>query len=159
MRKAFVILIILILGACSCIAKDNNPEDILSLINLAPNTTTQDHIKAMLGKPARIEEDRKRTRWYYTNGNAEFVLSWSNKSESLIKFSFTYKDATKQDLDNKLPGQLKSGKTDITQAVKLLGTPKDITIKEKTQEIHYAYNQKVLRLFFRDRILVDYCLY
>ncbi len=159
MRKAIIILTTFILGACSSMARDNNPYELLSLINLASNATTQDNIEATLGKPARIEEDRKRTRWYYSNGNADFVISWSNKSESLVKFSFRYNDAAKKDLDNALPGQLKSGLTNLTQALKLLGTPKDITIKEKTQEIHYAYNQKVLRLFFRDRILVDYCLY
>jgi hypothetical protein len=34
-----------------------------------------------------------------------------------------------------------------------------MTISESTQEVHYAYQNSVLRLFFRDRTLVDFCLY
>lgn len=153
------LLLALILINRPCRAIDYNADELLSLIRLTPESATQGSVTALLGKPLRVEENKKRTLWYYTHGNTEVVISWNSRSASFEKFSFTHKETAKSILDDRLPQQLKSGTTDITQALKLLGTPKDITVKEKTQEMHYAYQEKVLRLFFRDRVLVDYCLY
>ena len=142
-----------------CCATDYTGDDLISLVSLTSATATQGKVTSMLGKPLKIEEGKKRTLWYYTHGNQNMVISWNKESESLEKFFFTCAVAEKSVFDNSVAHKLKSGATDILQALKLLGTPKDITIKEKTQEMHYAYQEKVLRLFFRDRVLVDYCLY
>jgi Lhr-like helicase len=162
MKKVLKSLICVVLCLASFLpagrAIDLNGGDLLSLVNLTQETATPAHITAILGKPLRVEENKKKTTWYYSQGNSDMVISWSNKAE-LLKVSFKHIEQTKGVLDMRLPGQLKSGSTDMGQALRLLGTPNDITIKEKTQEMHYAYQQKVLRLFFRGRVLVDYCLY
>jgi hypothetical protein len=134
-------------------------EELLSLVNLTPATATQSKITSLLGKPLKIEETKKRTIWYYTHGNTNLVISWDIRTTLLEKFSFTCNLVKKDVFDSRLQAKLTSGVTDILQALKILGTPKDMTIKKATQEMHYAYAHNVLRLFFRNRVLVDYCLY
>ena len=159
MKKVlFLLLVLLIANIRPCRAIDHTDDELLSLINLTPKTTTQEKVTAMLGKPTKVEENKKRTWWYYTQGNTNLVISWNKKSELLEKFSFSNESSEKSTFDNALSGKLKSGSTDLIQAVKLLGTPKDMTIKSVTQEMHYAYQKCVLRLFFRNRTLVDYTL-
>ena len=160
MRKVmFLVLAIVFIFNNAAFAIDPNPDELLSLINLTPATATQSKITSLLGKPLRVEETKKRTVWYYTHGNTNLVISWNLKSELLEKFSFNSEPVKKAAFDNRLSAKLQSGATDILQALKILGTPKDMTIKKATQEMHYAYEHNVLRLFFRDRVLVDYCLY
>jgi hypothetical protein len=160
MRKvSFLLLALLLFISRPCRAVDYNDADLLSLVNLTPATATQGKITSMLGKPGKIEESKKRTSWYYTSGNTVMVISWSKKSELLEKFSFSCTCTDKCVFDQRLSRKLKSGSTNIVQAMKLLGQPEKMTIKETKQEMHYAYRNNVLRLFFRDRVLVDFCLY
>jgi hypothetical protein len=102
--------------------------------------------------------EQKKDLWFYTHGNTNLVISWNKKLATLEKFSFTCESVTKKVFNNALSRKLKSGTTDLAQAVKLLGIPEDMTIKTVTQEVHYAYQKCVLRLFFRNRTLVDYTL-
>ena len=146
-------LLFIISGACS--AKD---PDLLSLAALSPAGTTQEQVKAMFGKPARVEENKKTTSWYYTLDNNSVELRWDKRSDEFIKCSFVSKPCEKAVFDTRLSRKLRSGSTDLAQTLSLLGTPKDMTIKESKQEVHYAYQNSVLRLFFRDRVLVDYTL-
>jgi outer membrane protein assembly factor BamE (lipoprotein component of BamABCDE complex) len=129
------------------------------MISLTPSTATRGSVTSILGKPLKVEENKKRTLWYYNHDNTDVVLSWSNKTASLLRVSFKNNPDKKGIFDNSIPSKLQSGKTDLAQALKILGIPHDVTIKEKTQEMHYNYQEKVLRLFFRDKVLVDYCLY
>ena len=131
---------------------------LLSLINLSRETATQEKITALLGQPLKIEEHKKRVWWHYSKGNTELVICWNKNSDVFENFSFTCKPGQKCAFDKGIPGKLKSGSTDILQALALLGTPADMKIKGATQEMHYAYANSVLRLFFRNRILVDYTL-
>ncbi len=159
MKKFAFLLLALVCYLQPCHATDHTGNNLLSMIGLTPETATRSTVTALIGEPHRIEVNKKRTSWFYKLGNTEVVISWSKKTEALLRFSFkTILDA-KTAFDNSLPYQLKSGTTNLAQALKLLGTPQDATIKGKTQEMHYAYQEKVLRLFFRDRVLVDYCLY
>ena len=142
-----------------CLAGDHTGNELLTMIGLTPQTATQGKVTSLLGMPMKVEEGKKHTMWYYSHENTDVVIRWSNKSDALLQFSFKNTMPIKSTFDFNIPGQLKSGCTDLAQALKILGTPKDITIREKTQEMHYAYQEKVLRLFFRDRVLVDFCLY
>ena len=158
MRKILFLLITLLFvinGPCQA---TDHIEDLLSLIKLTPGTATQEKITAMFGKPAKIEENKKRSWWHYNRGNTNLVICWNKKSDLPEKFSFINEPQEKLAFDNKIYSKLKSGATDIMQALKLLGPPKDMTIKTVTQEMHYAYQKNVLRLFFRDRVLVDFTL-
>lgn len=157
MKKLCLLAILQIVVIWPSVAIDHVA--LLSLVNMNTGTTTPDKVTAVLGQPVRIEESRKRTTWYYDHGDANMKVSWSNRSDALLKFSYKCTTSARPAFDSRLAFKLKSGATNIDQAVKILGLPKDITIKEKTQEMHYAYEKKVLRLFFRDHILVDYCLY
>lgn len=159
MRKVMFLLLAIIFAFNNAGFAIDNSEELLSLVNLTPETATQGKVTSLLGKPVKIEESKKRTLWYYTHGNTNLVISWNAKSALLEKFSFTCASLKKSVFDNRLATKLQSGATDILSALKILGTPKDMTIKKATQEMHYAYEHNVLRLFFRDRVLVDYCLY
>ncbi len=160
MRKVLLLLpaLMFALGIYSR-AADRNSEELLSFISLTTPTVTQQKVTRMLGTPARIEESKRRIWWHYSHGTTNLVISWNKKSELPEKFSFTSTPAVKPAFDKNLPMKLRSGKTDIGQALKILGTPHDMTIRASKQEMHYNYENKVLRLFFRDRMLVDFCLY
>lgn len=158
MRKV-LLLIALIIFQVTGHATDRNGDELLSLVSLTNQTATPGKITAMLGKPTRIEESKRRTWWYYTKGTTTMVVCWNNKSEQMEKVSFTSEQAKTDIFDTRLSANLKSGVTDINQALSLLGTPKDMTIRMMTQEMHYAYRNNVLRLFFREKKLVDFCLY
>ena len=157
-RVIFVVMAIFFMISTSCKATDNTPGDLMSLVKLMPGATTMENVTHMFGKPAKIEENKKSTKWYYSNGATNLVVSWDNKSALLSKFSFKGDPSAKSVFDKKQQSLLISGTTDIGQAMKLLGMPSDMSIRENTQEIHYAFQHNVLRLFFRDRVLVDFCL-
>lgn len=158
MRKIlFLLLAMIFLTNRPCQATDHS-NDLLSLIKLMPGTTTQQNVKAIFGMPAKVEESKKRAWWHYNHGNGNLIICWSKKSDLLERFSYTSAQVEKVILDNNVYKKLKSGATDMMQAIKLLGVPKDMTIKEFTQEMHYTYQKNVLRLFFRDRVLVDFTL-
>ena len=159
MKKVMLLLLILVIVVSRpCRAVDHSEEDLLSWMNLTPTTATQEKVTSILGKPAKVEENKKRAWWYYKFGTTNLVISWNKKSALLEKFSFSCESAVKNVFNNEISRKLKSGSTDLIQAVKLLGIPKDMTIKSVTQEVHYAYEKSVLRLFFRNRTLVDYTL-
>lgn len=159
MKKVLVLFLSLSCYIGPAFATDHTGSGLSSMITLSTGGATRSKVTSLLGQPLRIEENKKKTLWYYSEGNTDMVVSWSNKSESLIRLSFKNNISEKSPFDNSLPYKLKSGSTDLAEALKILGTPNDLTIKEKTQEMHYAYQEKVLRLFFRDKVLVDYCLY
>ena len=140
-----------------CAAKDHS-NNILSLLSLSSETVTREKITALLGKPASIEENNKRVRWHYINDNTELVICWNKRSDQFENFSFKNELGIKTVCDGQLCKKLQSGSTNIEQAIKLLGTPADMKIKGTTQELHYSYQNVVMRLFFRNRILVDFTL-
>ncbi len=159
MNKVLFFLLALLFSVNSpSLATDRSTNEVISWMNITPKTTKPEGVTSLLGKPLKIEEGKKRTFWYYNHGNDNIVISWNNKSDLLEKFSFTCESHEKNTFDNRLQGKLKSGITDIIEAIKLLGIPKDMTIKSETQELHYTYQNSVLRLFFRNRTLVDFTL-
>jgi hypothetical protein len=160
MKKVLCLLAILLLVVTRpCSAKEINSDDLLSLVKLTATSATPEKVKSILGAPIRVEDNKKRTSWYYNRANSNLVISWSKKSALFEKLSFNCEPAKKSAFDTRLSKKLRSGATDIITAIAILGTPKDMTIKAAKQEMHYAYEHNVLRLFFRDRVLVDYCLY
>jgi hypothetical protein len=157
-KKIVLLFLGLLAVGTHCFAIDHIGDKLLSYINLTPGTTTQSKVSSMLGTPSKIEENKKRTWWYYNNDNTSLVISWNKKSDLLERFSFSCSKVQKNAFDNAIPAKLHSGDTNIAQAIKLLGTPQNMTIKEGTQEIHYSYQNNILRLFFRNRVLVDFTL-
>jgi len=156
MRKKLLLLLPLFLITCGLsFAKE---PDLQSLAAITPQLASPGQMAAMLGQPTRIEENKKKTLWHYDLGDCDLVLSWDNKSDQFVKFSFINQPVQKKAFDARISRKLRSGTTDLSQALALLGTPKDMTIKESKQEVHYTYENSVLRLFFRDRVLVDYTL-
>ena len=154
-----VLLFALFIVICRpCNAADRS-DDLLSLVRLTPGTVTQENITAMFGAPAKVEENSRKSWWMYSQGTTNLIICWNKRSDnSLEKYSFTSGQVQKPAFDGRMCRKLKSGATDIMQALKLLGPPKDMTIKKVTQEMHYAYQNNVLRLFFRNSVLVDFTL-
>jgi len=160
MRKLSLLLLALVFFAIRpCLATDHDHEELLSIINLSPETITQRSVTSMLGAPGKIEESKKKILWFYNKGKTTMVISWNKKSQLPEKVSFANEVAGTKTFDNSLSAKLVSGTTDMAQVSKILGTPRDMTLKPNKQEMHYAFQNKVLRLFFRDNKLVDYCLY
>lgn len=159
MKKVLLLLLPLLMVVACARAVDMNSKDLLSLISLTPATATPDRITGILGKPALVEEGKRKTVWSYNLNNSVLTLSWDKKTAMMEKFSFRSVQKQYPVFDDRIARRLRSGITNITQAYEILGTPKDMTMKKMTQEMHYAYHQKVLRLFFRNRTLVDYTLY
>lgn len=160
MRKVLLLLPIMLISVLNiCKATDHESEELLKFISLTPYSVTQMKVTSILGAPASVEESARRVWWYYKYGASKLTISWNKKSESLERFSFTSEQGVKSNFDKNLSTKLKSGTTDIVSALKILGTPIDLTIRASTQEMHYAYVNKRLRLFFRNRKLVDFCLY
>jgi len=158
MKKTLLLLTCILLSVYGkCLAIDHS-KNLLSLINVSRETATREKITAMLGQPAKIEENKKHIWWHYTNEQSDLVICWSKKSDLFENFSFTSEPSKKTICDGQLCKQLRSGSTDIIQTIKLLGTPADMKIKGSTQELHYAYQNVAMRLFFRNRVLVDFTL-
>ena len=158
MKKILFLFVALSLFTSSVSFAIDRSGGLLSLINLSRETATQEKITALLGQPTKIEEHKKRTLWHYSKDNTNLIICWNKNSDLFDNFSFTCKAAQKCAFDRGIPSKLKSGSTNILQAIAILGTPMDMKIKSATQEMHYAYANSVLRLFFRDRVLVDFTL-
>ena len=157
MRKILFLLFVLFSICRPCLAKDHS-DNLLSLLSMSRETVTRQKITALLGQPASIEESNKKVWWHYTNENTNLVICWNKKSDLLENFSFKNEQSAKTMCDGQLCKKLHSGTTGIIDAIKLLGTPADMKIKGTTQELHYSYQNVVMRLFFRNRILVDFTL-
>lgn len=125
MKKIVFLLLIALCIIQPCHATDHTGNNLLSMIGLTPETATRNSVTALMGEPHRVQENKKSTSWFYTLGSTQVVINWSKKTESLLRFSFkTILDA-KSAFDNSLPYQLKSGTTNLTEALNILGTPQD----------------------------------
>jgi hypothetical protein len=158
MKKTLFLLFSLLISFSRPSLAIDNSGTILSLVGLSRETVTKDKVTTLFGKPAKIEENKKRVWWSYTNDNTTLVFCWNKKSNLFENYAFKNIVPVKTVCDAAACRKLKSGSTDVTQAIKLLGTPADMKTKNATQELHYTYQNSVLRLFFRDRILVDFTL-
>ncbi len=158
MRK-FVLVFLLFLGAhMACLAV--TPADkLMALVKLAPENITRDKVMILLGKPTRIAENRKGSTWYYTVDNTKLTLQWNKRSGMAEQFSFSCGSSKScGQFDKKKECKLKEGLMNMQQALTLLGPPKEMTVKEGKQIMYYNYKGNMLRLFFRNRTLVDYAL-
>ena len=158
MKKLILILIVFAGITTHCAAVDYSLTNLLALICQDPKATTQQQVMDLMGKPVKVEETKRITRWYYTNNSSGLVMSWNKKSEEFEKMSFSNPTPERSSFDENLSHKLKSGLTDVKQAIDLLGAPGNMTIREMTQEMHYNFEHSTLRLFFRNQVLVDYTL-
>lgn len=158
MKRFSIFILCTFLSVCAYCG-DKPADDILSLINMKPEEATPEQVSNILGKPEKIEEGRKQAVWYYNTPTSSLVIYWDNRISKLEKFSFTSMAPNKGVWQNSMSKHLKSGQTNLQQAIKALGEPKDMIIKSMNQELHYAYQNNVLRLFFRKGTLVNYTLY
>jgi len=157
MSKVYLILVTA-LSACFCCRATDHSDDIEQFLKLSPGQVTQKRVESIFGKPERVEQSRKNVKWYYSGKEADVVINWGNKSQSLHRFSCNYKNSVCTKFDYSVVGKLKSGTMNLANALKLLGSPRDVLVKESTQIMHYAYENNILRLFFRNGALVDYTL-
>jgi hypothetical protein len=152
----YIWILVLLVAGSNCKAASNT-EELLTLLRLANNNASPKEMMDCLGAPAKVEKNSNKTWWYYM-GQSNVTLCWSNKDLQLERLNFKYSNDAKDTFDERAAATLQSGKTELVQAVTLLGTPSSMTIKENRQEVYYQYYNSTLRLFFRDRVLVDYAL-
>ncbi len=134
-------------------------EQLNYLINLFISNKSQQEIQDFLGHPFKIEMEKKQNVWYYNAGDANFAIYWSKDDSKFRKVSFSTVSKVNIEWDERNARFLKTGETRMTDVVKNLGIPREMLLKESNQEVHYNYNNNVLRLFFRKGVLVNYCLY
>src|ERR1700743_1806229 len=119
-------------------ATDDLSDVLLSLVEIKPNLATEEQVTTLLGKPDRTEESKKQSVWYYNMNQNNLVVYWSNRDAKLERYSFTTAQVVKKALwDSRLARSLKMGQTNIAQAIKTLGTPKEMMVREVNQELHY----------------------
>ncbi len=134
------------------------PEKVLSLLKLPPESITRDKVGSVLGKSLQIEESKRGTKWLYTFDSCTLAVYWNREGVAAERFAFTC-DANKRCMyDKGLEQKIKEGKMTVSQAVTLLGVPQEMVVKRGTQVMNYTFCSKRLRLFFRDRVLVDHSL-
>lgn len=157
-KLSFIIILASLLTWSTGLRAEILPENLLSVVKIAPEATPGG-ITAILGKPIKVEETRSKSIWYYDGGTVNMVISWNKKTGEFEQLAMNAKSMTPtNNFDEKLSAQILPGKTDVTLALKLLGTPSSMTIKGTRHELHYTYNSHVFRLFFRDNLLVDFTL-
>jgi len=154
----FLLLLTLVFLNSACFA-ESHTDKILSLIGLQPEQTNPEDISALLGKPAKIQQDKKQDVWYYNSPDASFTVYWNNRTTHLDKLSFSAQNISKGTWDNRNIRYLKNGETHMADVIKVLGMPKEMLLKAVNQELHYTYQNTVLNLFFRKGTLVNYCVY
>jgi hypothetical protein len=153
-----VVIFVLLAWGTKCGATDLNTEKMLRITTVDHAAVTQADIIKLYGTPTKQEETRKRVKWYYVQGNCTLEVDWRSDGTRLEKFVFTNEVLDKKECDLDLQKKLKAGDTDIAQALKLLGVPADMTLREETQIMHYSFQGSMARLFFRNNKLVDYAL-
>lgn len=159
MRKIVFVLLLLVCGHTMCLAASIG-DKLMALMKLSPENVTKDKITAILGKPTRTVESKKGSKWYYTvDKNTKLTLQWNKRSGWAEQFSFSCVPGKScGEFDRKNECKLKEGYMSMQQAITLLGAPKEMTVKDSKQIMYYTYNGNMLRLFFRNRTLVDYAL-
>lgn len=141
-------------------SKDNLSIGVISLVKLKQENLTRNKIISIIGKPTEIDETWKKEKWYYKHGNISVVIHWGSNSNEVKKIVFeTVEKTNNTSFDYSLPDKLKTGITDVSEAIKIFGMPNDMTLKPSTQEMHYTYENSKLRLFFRNKKFVDFALY
>lgn len=158
MKKIVCVLLLLVCTHLACLAV--SPADkLLALVKLSPEAVTRDKVTSILGKPTRAVETKKGSTWYYTVNNTKLTLQWSKSSGTAEHISYRCGKGTDcGQFDKKKECKLKEGAMNMQQALTLLGPPKEMTVKEGKQIMYYNYKGNMLRLFFRNRTLVDYAL-
>ena len=141
-------------------AKEHSLSDILNIAKESEKMT-KDKVTKILGKPTiEVEENKRKSKWLYNSNKYNLIIHWKNSSETIDRIIFNTGDnIDRKDFDFNISTKIKSGVTELQQAIKLLGTPQDMLLKKQTQEVHYCYTNNTLRLFFRNHVLVDFALY
>lgn len=155
--------LLLILFSCltgTCICKTANlSKQLLSLIKLNNDEATPNKISSLFGQPERVEEKNKTAKWFYSNDNTELTLYWDNRSSKLEKYSFKNIQGEKKQWDNAYGRGLRSGTTSLAQVIKAIGMPNDMVAKTNHQDLHYAFQNNTLHLFFRKGVLINFAFY
>ncbi len=141
-------------------AKDKLASSLTKIAALDVSRTDQPTIRKNLGAPAKVEVKTRKTAWVYFSDRSKLVVEWEGLPANIKKLNFEMlKGPLASALDYSLADKLHDGETTMVQALKIFGIPAEMEMKEKSQEICYVFADKKLRLFFRDRVLVDFALY
>ena len=141
-------------------AFDKVATGVLTLLKTDPAKISQKNVITSLGKPAEIDTRGSKIRWGFTRNQYKITVLWEKDGKEFKKLSFEWMaDTLKKDIDYGALDKLVTGTTSINDVLKILGIPADMTLKPETQEVHYAYRDKTLRLFFRKKTLADFTLY
>lgn len=141
-------------------AKDKIVTGVSRIAAKNPGQLEQKDIRGIMGTPRNIDVRSRKTVWVYYNDRSKLEIEWEGLPAGIKKLKFEMLKGTKPPkIDYRLPDKLKDGETTIAQAIKIFGEPAEMELKEKTQELHYVFADKNLRMFFRERVLVDFTLY
>ncbi|MBA3829110.1 MAG: hypothetical protein H0X33_09260 [Taibaiella sp.] len=157
LRTWLALLLLLIGGNAFCKEGDDYLEKITQYSGIKDGAATPDNISSIFGSPTLIEGSRKEV-WYYHDDAMKMRVYW-NKASQMEKLVFSSTGTEKPVWNNDKGKCLKEGKSQIAQVIKTLGTPMDMTIKGANQQMHYAFKEYTLNLFFRHGTLVNYSFF
>ena len=144
----------------SLLAKDKIATCATQLAGREMEQLNQATVRKLAGTPSNIEAKTRKSTWIYYNDQSKMEIEWEGLPGNIKKIKFEIlKGPRPPKIDYSLADKLKSDETNLAQAIKIFGIPGDMEIKENTQELHYSFADKNMRLFFRDRILADFTLY
>jgi len=127
---------------------------------MKPGEATPTDITSKFGTPVKKEESRKKHTWYYNTSKGILSISWSNNSLKLERIAYETAAGTQaKAFDNSYAPYLRAGKSKLSEVLAGLGAPQNMTIKPVNQELHYAYQNRILHLFFRKGVLVNYSFF
>jgi hypothetical protein len=164
-RRRYILrhsLFALLLFVCATAvhAKDKLSSSFNTLAGKELETLTEQNVRGIMGTPGKIEKKTHKTTWVYFNGRTKVEVEWEGLPGMAKKIHFEVVNGGKTPaIDYRLPDKLRDGETTLSQAVRILGIPVQADMKEKSQELHYAYADKNMRLFFREHILADFTIY
>ena len=143
------------------VSKPKQKTTISSLLVRDPALIDKQFVVSVCGKPGKLVEDERKLKLEYAGEKFKLLAEWDKEKGMLKKLSYDLLAAiTVPAMDYRLADKLHDGVTGLREVVAIFGNnPKSFVIKENNVELYYVFKDTNLRLFFRDRILVDFTLY
>ncbi|NDC41293.1 MAG: hypothetical protein EBZ77_07055 [Chitinophagia bacterium] len=156
MHIVAIVMVALLVKALTCKSAPMNK--FLPVLKMPPSALTQEKVTALLGQPVKVDQGKRGSTWYYEKDNAVLQVKWRNEQAFAEKISFSCKNMALLTYDPELGAHFKEGQLKFADAVSVLGTPGEMQARKVTQVLHYKFKNSMLRLFFRNQVLVDYTL-
>lgn len=156
MKHTLVLLVMVLSFGTGVYAFSNNStsgRNYSKILHLLPDRVTPANVKSILGDAALIKIDNtvNDEQWEYRTADATMIFHWRNGE--LQNLNCTGFASSKSEWANKNLSGLEMGVSDVFDAMKTLGEPRDVFVNGSQQLLRYVYRENILELRFRDGLL------